>query len=724
MATYVNDLRLKEIATGDESGTWGTSTNTNLELIAEAFSFGTEAITTNADTHTTTIADGATDPGRSIYLQYTGTLDSTCTITIGPNTVSKLWFIENATSGSQDIIIKQGSGSTVTVPNGQVKAIYSDGAGSGGKMVDAFQDLSIPDLFIDDDLTFTSDSAVITFGADGDTTITHTDGSGLTLNSTNKIMFNDASQFIQGSSATVLSLGATDEIDLTATAIDVNGTMDVSGAITSSAGATITVADNAAALTVRSTDADASVGPLIVFDRASGSPADDDVLGRINFNGKNDAAEEITYAQIDSIILDASDGTEDGQFRIRTISNGSSASRISINNSESVFNEGSEDLDFRVESNGQANMLLVDGGDDVVKMGGITGSASGTLKVKSNSSHFAIAIEENSGNEAYQLGVVADGSLVFTNSGSTEVMRLSDNNRVGVGTSSPSRTFHSLGGSGISTVGKFEAGGTQVYIQLSHNGASDADSGYIGYDSSSNLTFFTDNTEAFRITSGQDMYFGQTSGSAADVGHIMQKNGVMFHTADGQTGMYLRRLNSDGVILEFRRGSTAVGSINGQQSSLSIGGNGTGAIYFNGGTDVRPWNKTANTNADNTLFLGSSNSRWEEFFCANSTINTSDRNEKQDIEELSDAEKRVAVAAKGLLRKYRWKSAVAEKGDNARIHFGIIAQDLQDAFTAEGLDARRYAMFCSDTWTNDDGSEQTRLGVRYSELLAFIISVL
>ena len=60
MATYVNDLRLKEIATGDEAGTWGTSTNTNLELIAEAFSFGTEAITTNADTHTTTIADGST----------------------------------------------------------------------------------------------------------------------------------------------------------------------------------------------------------------------------------------------------------------------------------------------------------------------------------------------------------------------------------------------------------------------------------------------------------------------------------------------------------------------------------------------------------------------------------------------------------------------------------------------------------------------------------------
>ena len=98
-STYVNDLRLNEMATGDASGSWGTVTNTNLELIAEAFSYGTEGITTNANTHTTTVADGATDPGRSMFLKYTGTLDSACTITIAPNTISKLWFIENATSG-------------------------------------------------------------------------------------------------------------------------------------------------------------------------------------------------------------------------------------------------------------------------------------------------------------------------------------------------------------------------------------------------------------------------------------------------------------------------------------------------------------------------------------------------------------------------------------------------------------------------------------------------
>jgi len=160
MATYVNDLRLTEIATGDETGDWGDITNTNLELIAEAFSFGTEAITTNADTHTTTIADGSTDPGRSMFLKYTGTLDSACTITIGPNTVSKLWFIENGTSGSQNIIISSGSGANITIPPGDTKVIYSDGGGSGAAMVDAFASLSVVDLKVQDDLTVTDDLIV------------------------------------------------------------------------------------------------------------------------------------------------------------------------------------------------------------------------------------------------------------------------------------------------------------------------------------------------------------------------------------------------------------------------------------------------------------------------------------------------------------------------------------------------------------------------------------
>jgi hypothetical protein len=96
-----------------------------------------------------------------MYLKYTGTLDSACTITISPNTVSKLWFIENGTSGSQDIILSQGSGANITIPAGDTKVVYSDGAGSGAAFFDAFASLSVVDLKVQDDLTVT-DAALVT----------------------------------------------------------------------------------------------------------------------------------------------------------------------------------------------------------------------------------------------------------------------------------------------------------------------------------------------------------------------------------------------------------------------------------------------------------------------------------------------------------------------------------------------------------------------------------
>src|SRR6056300_928674 len=147
MATYVNDLRLKEIATGDESGTWGTSTNTNLELIADAFSYATkDCFASDADA-TETMADGVADEIRSLYLKVTSsaTLTATRTLTLAPNTVSKTWIIENATTGGQSINISQGSGANVTIPNGDTKIIYTDGAGAGAAVTDAFANLKVTD---------------------------------------------------------------------------------------------------------------------------------------------------------------------------------------------------------------------------------------------------------------------------------------------------------------------------------------------------------------------------------------------------------------------------------------------------------------------------------------------------------------------------------------------------------------------------------------------------
>ena len=244
-STYVNNLRLNEMATGDQSGTWGTTTNTNLELIGQAFGWGTRAIA-NASTDNITIADGASDADRSMALKLTGG-GQACTVTLLPNTSSKVWVMENATSYT--LTFTQGSGANVAILAGETKMIATDGGGSGAVVYDLLTDVNLAgttktaaltnagDMLVGDDLTLNSDSSVLGFGADTDTTLTHTDGSGLTLNSTNKIMFNDASQFVQGSSATVLSIGATDEIDLTATAIDINGTADISGALTNATAA-------------------------------------------------------------------------------------------------------------------------------------------------------------------------------------------------------------------------------------------------------------------------------------------------------------------------------------------------------------------------------------------------------------------------------------------------------------------------------------------------------
>ena len=410
-SVYTNDLRLEEIGSGEQSGSWGDTTNTNLELIAEAFSFGTEAITTNADTHTTTIADGATDPGRSLFLKYTGTLDSACTITLAPNTISKLWFIENGTSGSQNIIIKQGSGATITIPSGDTKAIYSDGAASSGKMVDAFASLSVVDLKVQDDLTVTDDASVggdllvsgevqtanIGF-TDGDNAMVIADGGAVTFpiasvftggfqsNGAINVGVDDTGYDVKffGATASAYMLWDASADDLIlggAAGLSVNSAALVTGVLTTTAatvfnggfaantGCSINRTDNGVQLTLKSTDADASIGPILDLTRDSSSPADGDVLGLIRFKGDDAGGNETTYAQIAALIQDEAAGAEDGTLKIETLIAGSAQSRLDFTLSETVFNEGSIDLDFRVESNINTHALFVDGATDNVLIG-------------------------------------------------------------------------------------------------------------------------------------------------------------------------------------------------------------------------------------------------------------------------------------------------------------------------------------------------------------------
>jgi hypothetical protein len=131
-STYVNHLRLEEIADGEQSGTWGATTNTNLELIGQAFAWGTRAIA-NDSTDNITIADGASDADRSLALKLTGG-GQACTVTLLPNTSSKVWIMNNATSYT--LTFTCGSGANVAIEAGETKVIATDGLGSGGVVYD------------------------------------------------------------------------------------------------------------------------------------------------------------------------------------------------------------------------------------------------------------------------------------------------------------------------------------------------------------------------------------------------------------------------------------------------------------------------------------------------------------------------------------------------------------------------------------------------------------
>ena len=353
-STYVNALRLNEMGTGDESGSWGTVTNLNLDMIGEAFGYGAEAIA-DASTHTITMADGAVDEARNIYLKCTGG-GQACTVTLAPNTVSKIWIIENATSYT--LTFSQGSGANVAVPASDVKVIATDGAGGGAVVYDLFVDLNIATkLTIKNPATSASPATLLL--QTGDTAVVATDVLG-------KIQFQAPDEtgadailvaaaieavatgtFAAAVNATKLSFktaaseAATEKMSLSSGG---NLTLPTDGVVTSfgadsdvllthvaDSGLTMSVTgNNVAQLSVTQDKDDASTGPVFNLNRYSASPADADGGGLIQFNMENDNNQLFNAAQIYAVAVDVTDTTEDGKLVINTMKAGTATTALTI----------------------------------------------------------------------------------------------------------------------------------------------------------------------------------------------------------------------------------------------------------------------------------------------------------------------------------------------------------------------------------------------------------
>ena len=410
--------------------------------------------------------------------------------------------------------------------------------------------------------------------------------------------------------------------------------------------------------------------------------------------------------------------------------------------------------------------LKVDSTNNRVGIG--TTSPASTLDVQGTALMERSRLSSNDGTTYWDLRRDSStGHFVISDDGLGDVVLIKqDTGNVGIGLTDPDTPLEvQIGSSGNALKLSSSADGASVFLAFEQQesgtkhvrgriraASNGVEGGLIFETGASSST-----SERMRIDNSGRLLVGKTTNAIGTAGHTLQADGFFSATRSASQCAGFNRLSDDGNVVEIRKDGTLVGSIGTVSGDVFFAGvdSNHAALRFAASSKTVLPVTTAGALSDNTTDLGQSNAQFDDIFASNSTIQPSDQIMKQDIASLTSAEITAAKAISKLFKTFKWKDKVTSKGDSARTHAGVIAQEVQSAMSDAGLDATKYAFFCSDTWyetytdvpaveaneengteaqdaytrtdtynTADEApegaTEKTRLGIRYPELLAFV----
>jgi len=389
-------------------------------------------------------------------------------------------------------------------------------------------------------------------------------------------------------------------------------------------------------LKVESDNANALVAPLLQLDRISSSPADGDLIGAIRYTGRLDNGSSAEFAGLEAKIIESS--TADGEITLNIAKGGNVRSAVKANNTEVIINDASEDIDFRVESNGNANMLHVNGGSNLVGIGADPDLGVG-LHIKSadsGASAHASADElviEGSANSGINIlsGNSSEGAIYFGDDGDNNIGSITythNNNNLHFDVNASRRM--TIDSAGRLAIGNTSAGSfnSQAYNLVVGSGSgANGLTIYSGNDSSGNI-FFADGTSGSDPVRGgvnynhssNEMYFRVNDTNRLTIydGGNLQVDGastpkITVRTADGTSAsIKLQRVNENDASTDFELkndgGVFKIIGDNNSQNEREIAKFETGAIIFNEGSEDIDFRVESNGQA-NMLFVDGGNDR-------------------------------------------------------------------------------------------------------------------